>query len=266
MNVLKSEKTEDLFSIKDQVVVITGAGGLGEMYVRAFAENGAKVILLSRTLQKASRIKAEMATLGFQIDSRELELTDKQAVYQTIRQIAADYGTIDTLIHTAASCLLHPVMEDCEEIFRKNTDTNMMGSLFICQAVANVMNRRGSGSIILINTHSCRTVNSPDGMSYSVSKAALEMMTKWFAVELAPAGITVNGIAPIWIHSPLMARRSQDYLDKAIAQVPMGRMSYAEDYLGLGLFLAGGGSRFITGQTFLVDGGWSVSRRFQFEP
>ena len=91
-------------------------------------------------------------------------------------------------------------------------------------------------------------------------------LTKYFAVLYAEKGVTVNGIAPIWIDTPLMSGRSQDYLNKAISQVPMGRMSHVGDYIGMGLFLAGAGSRFVTGQTFLVDGGWSVSRVFKFQP
>lgn len=259
-------KTENLFSVKDKVVLITGAGGLGEVFAEGFAANGAKVILASRTKAKGDAVCEKLAGRGIAAESYALDVADKAQDFALVEQVAQKYGRLDVLLHTAALCKLHPVMEDCEDIFRKNCDVNLMGSMFLNQAAGKVMAQQGQGSIININTQSAFTVNSADGFSYGVSKAALMQLTKWFAVELADKGVTVNGIAPIWIDTPMMAQRPADYLKKAIEQVPMGRMSQSEDYLGMALFLAGGGSRFVTGQTFLVDGGWSVSRRFTYDP
>ncbi|MCI6639512.1 MAG: SDR family oxidoreductase [Pygmaiobacter massiliensis] len=259
-------KTENLFSVKEKVVLITGAGGLGEVFAEGFAAGGAKVVLASRTKAKADAVCEKLTLHGVKAESYELDVAKKDQDYAVCEKVAADYGHLDVLVHTAALCKLHPVMEDCEDIFRENMDVNLMGSLFLNQAAGRIMAQQGGGSIININTHSAFSVNSKDGFSYGVSKAALMQLTKWFAVELAEKNVTVNGIAPIWIDTPMMARRPKDYLKKAIEQVPMGRMSQAEDYLGLALFLASPASRFITGQTFLVDGGWGVSRRFNYDP
>ena len=109
------------------------------------------------------------------------------------------------------------------------------------------------------------SVNCVDGMSYACSKAALMQATKNFAVSLATTGVTVNGIAPVWIWTPMMAQRPGDYMKQAAATIPMGRVSYAEDYLGMLFFLASAASSYVTGQTFLVDGGWSVSRVFSYQ-
>ena len=263
----QSNKIEDLFSVSEKVVLITGAGGLGSAYAEAFAENGAKVVLASRTVSKAETEAKILADRGLLITAAALDVTDKKQVKAFAADLQQRFGRIDVLIHTAASCKLHPGLEDCEETFRFNMNTNLMGSYFLNQAIGNIMATQPTGgSIININTQSAFSVNSPDGMSYAVSKAALMHLTKYFAVLYAEKGVTVNGIAPIWIDTPMMSGRSQDYLNKAISQVPMGRMSHVEDYVGMGLFLAGAGSRFITGQTFLVDGGWSVSRVFRFNP
>ncbi len=257
-------RVENLFSLENKVVLITGAGGLGGIYARAFAENGARVILASKTLQKALKVRDQLAESGLSCAVHPLNVADKRQVNRLAAEIEQTYGTIDVLVHTAALCKLHPVMEDCEELFRMNCDVNIMGSVFVNQAVGSLMARHGGGSIININSQSAFTVNSPDGMSYGVSKAALMQITKWFAVALADQGVTVNGIAPIWIQTPMLAGRPKDYFVQAVKQVPMGRISTPEDYVGMALFLAGGGSRYITGQTFLVDGGLSVSRVFKF--
>lgn len=264
--VISSRQSGELFSVQGQVVVITGAGGLGEGYARGFAENGAQVVLVSRTPAHLKAIQDKLANEGLTIETVCCDLASKQAVYQAIGQIAEQYGRIDTVLHTAASCILHPVLDDCEEAFRKNCDVNIMGAVFLCQAAGRVMKKQGAGSIVLISSISARTVNSPDGFSYGVGKAAVEMIIRWFAVELAESGVTVNGIAPTAIMTPMMARRSQDYLNKCVARIPKGRMSYADDYLGAAIFLSSEASRFMTGQTIVIDGGETISRRFRFDP
>lgn len=264
-NTLSSRIVTDLFSVKGQIVVITGAGGLGEDLCRGFAENGATVILMSRTLAHMQTIQSTLAGSGLTIELVQCDLTDKCSVYSTVEGIAAKYGRLDTVINTSAGCILHPVLEDCEEAFRKNCDVNIMGAVFLCQAAGRIMAQQEAGSIILISSISAYTVNSPDGFSYGVGKAATEMLIRWFAVELADKGVTVNGIAPTAIMTPMMARRSQDYLEKCVQKIPKGRMSYPDDYLGSAIFLASQASRFMTGQTMIVDGGNTVSRRFNFK-
>ena len=260
-------KTENLFSVKGQVVLITGAGGLAECFAEGFAASGAgAVILASRTKAKGDIIAQRLEEKGCRAECFALDVADKQQCYEVVRRVAEKYGRLDTLIHTAAICKLQKTLEDQEEIFRENMDANLMGTLFLNQAAGWEMQKAGRGSIINISSIGGYSVNSPDGVSYSVSKAGLMQLTKWFAADLAPSGVTVNAISPIWVDTPMMAQRPKDYLRRCIEQVPMGRMSNAEDYLGMALFLASPASRFVTGQTFLVDGGWGISRRFTFDP
>lgn len=88
--------------------------------------------------------------------------------------------------------------------------------------------------------------------------------TRHFAVDLAKFGVTVNNIAPVWIWTPMMESRPGDYMVQAAKTIPMGRCSYSEDYLGMALYLASDASAYVTGQTLLVDGGWSVYRAFSY--
>ncbi|MCD8123339.1 MAG: SDR family oxidoreductase [Clostridiales bacterium] len=258
-------KIEELFSVKNQVVLITGAGGLAEMYAYGFAKNGATVVIASKTMQKAERICEKLRTEQVPCLALNVQIEKKDQVQKMIDCILEQFGKIDICIHTAAVCVRHNTLEDHEELFRTHVDVNMIGSLNINRMVGNVMAARGKGRIININTMSCDTVNTPDGFSYGVTKAALKQITKWFAVAYAKKGVTVNGIAPVWIDTPMMACRSQDYWNHCMDQVPMGRVAVPEDYLGIALYMASEAGRYMTGQTVFVDGGWQVSRVFRFD-
>ena len=176
--------------------------------------------------------------------------------------VERDFGRIDILIHTSAVAQVCDTLHPDDAELKNTLETNFIGSVHINETVSAVMVKNGFGRII--NSIDAFSVNCVDGMSYACSKAALMQATKNFAVSLADKGVTVNGVAPVWIWTPMMAKRPGDYMKQAAASVPMGRVSYAEDYLGMLFFLASPASAYVTGQTFLVDGGWSVSRVFQY--
>ena len=264
-SVIPSDLIPELFSIRDRVCLITGAGGLGETVARAFARNGARIALANRTLEKAQRVSRELTDAGLTCRSYSLDVKSLEDCRRVAAQVEADFGRIDILIHTAAIAQLCDTLNPDDAELRETLDTNLLGSIHISQAVSPCMVKNGFGRIININSIDAFSVNCVDGMSYACSKAALMQATKNFAVSLATTGVTVNGIAPVWIWTPMMAQRPGDYMKQAAATIPMGRVSYAEDYLGMLFFLASAASSYVTGQTFLVDGGWSVSRVFSYQ-
>ncbi|SFP88283.1 3-oxoacyl-[acyl-carrier protein] reductase [Oscillibacter sp. PC13] len=264
-NVIPSDLIPDLFSIRDRVCFITGAGGLGETVARAFAHNGAKIALANRSREKADRVCEELTAEGCVCKSYALNVKSQEDCRRVTEAIEADFGHIDILIHTAAVAQLCDTLNPDDAEMKDTLETNLLGSIHINQAVSKVMVKNGFGRIININSIDAFSVNCVDGMSYACSKAALMQATKNFAVSLADKGVTVNGVAPVWIWTPMMAKRPGDYMKQAAATIPMGRVSYAEDYLGMLFFLASAASSYVTGQTFLVDGGWSVSRVFQYQ-
>ena len=263
--VIPSDLIPELFSVRDRVCLITGAGGMGEVIARAFAHNGAKIALANRTKAKADRVCQALEAEGACCKSYALDVKSQSACLETAAAVERDFGRIDILIHTAAIAQLCDTLNPNPSELEETLETNLLGSIYINQAVSGVMVKNGFGRIININSIDGFSVNCIDGMSYACSKAALIQATKNFAVSLADKGITVNGIAPVWIWTPMMAQRPGDYMAQAAKTIPMGRVSYSEDYLGMIFFLSSAASSYVTGQTFLVDGGWSVSRVFEYQ-
>lgn len=263
-NVIPSDRIPELFSVEGRVCLITGAGGLGETVARAFAHNGAKIALANRTIEKADRVRDEILAEGGECRSYQLDVKSLEDCRKVTDAVERDFGRIDILIHTSAVAQVCDTLHPDDAELKNTLETNFIGSVHINETVSAVMVKNGFGRIININSIDAFSVNCVDGMSYACSKAALMQATKNFAVSLADKGVTVNGVAPVWIWTPMMAKRPGDYMKQAAASVPMGRVSYAEDYLGMLFFLASPASAYVTGQTFLVDGGWSVSRVFQY--
>lgn len=263
-SVISSVKIPELFSVSDKVVLITGAGGMGEVYARAFAANNARVAVASRRKESLEKIQEKVNQDGCECRVYQVDVADKEAVEASVRQIEADFGRIDVLIHTPAIAKLGPSLDFNEKDFRDTIDINFFGAVYMNVAVAKVMRKNKWGRIININSIDGFSVNCVDDLPYSASKSAMTALTRHLAVDLAKDGVTVNGIAPVWIWTPMMEQRPGDYMVKAAETIPMGRCSYCEDYLGITFFLASEASAYVTGQTFFVDGGWSVCRAFKY--
>lgn len=265
-DVIPSDIISELFNINDRVCLITGAGGFGEIAAKGFAHNGAHIALCSRTKEKADRISAKITADRGVCKSYQLDIQSFDDCRRVTEEVEREFGRIDILINTAAiakvSDTLHPDNTVLEDIMK----TNFSGSVFINSTVGNVMAKNGYGRIINISSIDGFSVNCKDGMYYACSKAALSQATKHLAVSLAKSGVTVNSIAPVWIWTSMMEQRPADYMTQAATSIPVGRVSYSEDYLGILYFLASAASNYVTGQTFFVDGGWSVNRIFSYKP
>lgn len=256
---------ENMFSVKDRIVLVTGCGGVATANARCFAKNGATVVMASRRMEKVAEAQKLLADEGLTIDGIQMDISCHEDIIEKVAQVAAKYGRIDVLIHTAANCHVENTLTFREDEIRKTFETNLLGTIFLNQEVGKIMVNHGFGRIINYNSIDAFSVNANDAMAYAVSKSGVQQATRFFAVEMAPKGVTVNGIAPVWINTPMMAQRPKSYLDAAIAQVPMGRMSETDDYLGIALYLASEAGKYVTGQTLLVDGGWSCTRVFTYD-
>lgn len=265
MNIkIPSLKVEELFAVHGKIVLISGIGGLGSVIAQGFAANGAKLILANRSQEHMDEVRTEVSKYGCSCDTYIMDIADKQQVENVVSKIEKEYGRIDVLVNTVGIAPLGSSLNFDDNDMRTTINVNFYGTVYINAAAGKVMAKNRWGRIINISSIDAYTVNCVDDLPYSASKSAMAASTRHFAVDLAKMGVTVNNIAPVWIWTPMMEARPNDYMVQAATTIPMGRCSYSEDYLGMTLYLASDASAYVTGQTLLVDGGWSVYRAFSY--
>lgn len=262
---IESDAIPELFSVKDRVVLVVGAGGLATPVIHAYAHNGARVAIATRNGKKAFSIAEELNKEGYEAKGYELDVSRFEDCEAVTEQVEKDFGRIDILFYTSAVAIvadpLYPDPDDLEESMR----INFMGSVWMSQTAAKVMRKNGFGRIICVSSTDCETISCVDGLHYAASKAAMSSAIRSLGINYAGSGVTANCIAPTWIWTPMMDQRPADYMRKAKEAIPMGRCSYPEDYFGIVFFLSSPASAFATGQTFFVDGGFSINHCFTYE-
>jgi dehydrogenase/reductase SDR family protein 4 len=240
--------------LHNKVAIVTGASrGIGKAIAAAFAREGAAVVICGRkqeTLdQVASKITGQVFPLACHVGRKD----DIQRLVETAHR---EFGKVDILVNNAATNIAQePVLQVDENKFDKMIEINLKSAFRLIQAIAPGMCDRGAGSIINIASISGLRPQYK-GMLYSMTKAALIMMTKSYAQELGPRGVRVNAIAPGLIQTEL----SEYYWkDKNLAQVlekqPIRHLGQPEEVAEAALLLASDSASYITGQTMVVDGG-----------
>ena len=246
------------FSLVDKVALITGGTrGIGLAIARTFAAAGARVMIASR---KQENVDAALASFDAS-DGAVLGMTAHTGSQEAVQALAAytidAFGGIDILVNNAATNPhFGPMLTAEESQWDKILDVNVKGYFRMIKACVPHMQKRGGGKII--NLASIAGQLPLPGMGvYSVSKAAVIMLTKVLAVELAPMNIQVNAIAPGLIKTRFSAAlwRNQQIYQAITRTIPQGRMAEPEEVAGIALYLASHASDFTTGATVVVDGG-----------
>jgi D-sorbitol dehydrogenase (acceptor) len=250
--------------LQDKVAVVTGgAQGIGEAIVRAYAAEGAKVVIADMAQDKAEALAREIGggAMALKLDVRDLEDIDAM-----VKTVTAKFGGIDILVNNAAIFDMGPLLEITEQSYDKQFAVNVKGLLFTLQAVARQMvAQKRKGKIINMASQAGRRGEALVAV-YCASKAAVISLTQSAGLALIKQGINVNGIAPGVVDTPMWD--SVDALfakyenlkvgekKKQVGQaVPAGRMGAPDDYRGVAVFLASGDSDYVVAQTFNVDGG-----------
>jgi dehydrogenase/reductase SDR family protein 4 len=244
-----------MHALHNRIALVTGASrGIGKAIATTFAREGASVVICSRKQepleQAAAEIKGNVLPLACHVGRPE----EIQRLVKTVQQ---EFGRIDILVNNAGTNIAQePVLEVDESKFDKMIATNLKSAFLLMQAIAPGMCERGWGSIINVASISGLRPQY-QGMLYSMTKAALIMMTKSYAQELGPKGVRVNAIAPGLIQTALSEYYWKD--DTKLAEIlerqPIRHLGQPEEIAELALLLAGDGASFITGQTFVIDGG-----------
>lgn len=255
-----------LFDLSGKAAMVTGgASGLGRSMALALANAGADVAIVDLNMEGAAEAVAEIRALARQSQAFQMNVTDAQQVSTIVADIVTTFGRLDILVNSAGVTILgKPMIEMSEQDWDKIIDINLKGTFLVNQAVARQMMTQRSGRIINVASMSSVIVNrNPYGSSgvYCTSKAGVVMLTKAFAADLAPYGITVNAISPGYMRTPMVAefweKDPEGYAAK-MHMVPMGIPGEPKDLDGLVVYLASENSRYITGMNLLIDGGYAI--------
>jgi NAD(P)-dependent dehydrogenase (short-subunit alcohol dehydrogenase family) len=250
------------FSLEGKVAVITGASrGIGRAIAFRLARAGASVVVSSRKMANVHAVADEIAAAGGQALAVQAHVGQMQDVQALVEQTLAAFGRLDIAVNNAATNPhFGPLLTADEGQWDKILDTNAKGAFRVCKAVVPTMQAQGGGKII--NLASIAGLRPSPGMGiYGISKAAIIMLTQILALELGPANIQVNAIAPGVIRTRFsqLLWQTPQIADPTLAHLPLGRFGEPEDVAGLALYLASPASDYVTGSIFLVDGGLNVS-------
>lgn len=244
--------------LKDKVCIVTGSSmGIGEAIAERFAQEGAKVVINSRSQERADKTAAALKEKGYDVYAIAADMSNKQSVVALMDKTVKKYGGIDVVVNNAGVNRIGPSIELSEEDWRTVIDTNLTGTFFGCQEAAKYM--QGTGGSIINITSVYGQVCVPMRAAYSSTKFAMNGLTKVLAVEWAEKNIRVNGVAPAYIKTPL-DETDQDaggYGDEdVIRRTPLKRFGTTKEVADVVLFLASDESSYVTGSTYNVDGGW----------
>lgn len=237
------------------VLITGGATGIGYSIAIAMAKEGANIIIADINLDAAQKAAQELSSFGVKIEARYYNVADVEKSEEFVDGIEHDFKEIDVLVNNAGVTSTTKLNELMPEEWDHVMNINIRGAFFLSQKVAARMLKRKHGRIINISSISGEIGAKYAGPHYSISKAAIIMMTKVFAKYLADSGITVNSISP-GIIATKMTERLKTQINPN--EVPMNRMGTAEEVASAVVFIASDSAGYITGQNISVNGGQSM--------
>lgn len=251
---------KDVFSLEDKSAIVTGASkGIGKEISRLLAHNGVNLALVARNKKELSLLEEELREHDIKVKSYIFDLTNFRNIPKLLDDIIAYLGTVDILINNAGVNLAKPIEEVNFDDWDKQIDVNLKSIYFLTKYTGVIMKEKKQGKIINISSQMSK-VGYYDRSVYATTKGGLTQMTKSFAIEWAKFGINVNAVGPTFIETELTKNMLSDsaFRKDVLERIPLGHLAKTEDLFGTILLLSSSGSNMITGQTILVDGGWTV--------
>ncbi len=244
--------------LEHKIALITGASsGIGAGIAARFAREGAFVAVNYRSDREASAAARVVAACGPRAVALRADVTRRDEVQAMVDRVLAEWGRLDVVVNNAGIEVDRPFLEATDEEWQRVIAVNLYGPYVVTQCAARAMVAKAEGGRVVNISSVHEDIPFAGYTSYCASKGGLRMMTRTLALELAPHRITVNGIAPGAIATPI----NQDVLDDpasrraALGEIPLDRFGTPDDVAAVATFLASDEAGYVTGSTYYVDGG-----------
>ncbi len=255
-------KADDLFSLKGQLALVTGASrGIGKQIAIGLARYGADIIAVSRSVASLKATCDEVEQQDARCYPMVADVADIATVSTLFEQIDKAGLLPDILINNAGVEQVSASVEVDEALWDQIIDTNLKGAFFVARNFARTLLATGhTGSIVNMGSLTS-AIGVPTATPYTCSKSGLLGMTRALSTEWSPQGIRVNAIGPGYFRTDLTEEfyRDEQWQSAMLGKIPMGRFGQLEDLIGIAVFLSGKASAYVSGQIFYVDGGYLAS-------
>lgn len=248
------------FDLEGQVAIVTGAArGIGNACALALAHAGADIALGLRDIQTGGELANQIQAMGRRVLPLQMDVTRLDEIQKAIDSTVSHFGRLDILVNNAGLGPGNLAENVREEDFDLTMAVNLKGTFFVSQAAGRVMIKQNYGRIINLSSQA-GLVALPTESIYCMTKAAITHLTRCLAVEWGQYNITVNAVAPTFINTPGTAEALEDDVFRAdvLSRIALGRIGEPMEVASAVVFLASPAASLITGDTLLIDGGWTA--------
>ncbi len=253
------------FDLTGKVALVTGGnGGIGLGMAQGLAQAGASVVIWGQNPDKNESARAQLEAFGGKVLVQQVDVAEESAVVEAMAQALDSMGRLDFVAANAGVGGGAAFTEMTTEKWRRVTTVNLDAVFWTFREACKHMVARAEagdpGGSLLATSSTSAIHGAPRNQAYASTKAAVIAMTRGLAVEYARHGIRANALLPGWIRSDMTAalQKWDRFNEKAIGRVPMGRWGDPEDFAGIAVYLASDTARFHTGDSFVIDGGYTI--------
>lgn len=241
----------------DRICLVTGGGqGIGRSIALAFAVHGATVVIADLSAERAQSVVEEITVAGGRAHAAAMDVTDRSSIEQLMTLCSTLFGGLDVLVHNAAYFPLRSFADIDALLLERTLAVNLKAAFWLTQAALPLLRGSSAGRVLVTSSVTGPRVAYPGLAHYAASKAGLNGFVRAAALELASAGITVNGVEPGMIETAATGNLGGETLSSELIRgIPLGRLGRPQDIANAMLFLASDAAAYITGQTLVVDGG-----------